>query len=105
MPRTRAGTPLPFYLRDAQGIAVGIVRVGRRERLRRNLSWAPGVLGCGCILTLPPEESKRTPLPNPLPFGRGEGERYGSGGSIKMRPSRALFFANFLFAPLISHAL
>ena len=40
----------------------------------------------GCILTLPPEASKRTPLPNPLPFGRGEGERYGSGGSIKMRP-------------------
>src|SRR5258707_3502442 len=93
MPRTRAGTPLPFYRRDAQGIAGGIVRVASRERFRRNLSWAPGVLGCGCILTLPPEASKRTPPPHPLPPRRGEGEGDGGGGGVNIGAPRAPLFS------------
>jgi hypothetical protein len=48
------------------------------------------------LVTLPPETRKRTPLPDPLPFGRGEGEGWESGGSNKMLP---VFRLLFLAAP------
>ena len=45
------------------------------------------MIRCGGILTVPPKASERTPLPNALPFGKGEGERPEC-GTGKMRPMR-----------------
>src|SRR4051794_7246255 len=53
---------------------------GRSHQLE--MSFAKGIYSLillassgGRILAVPPKTSKWTPLPNPLPFGRGEGER------------------------------